>query len=49
MLGFPLRFAAGECGIRHPSPTLGEHNDEVFASVGLTPEEIADLRARKVI
>ncbi len=32
-----------------PPPTLGEHTEEVLASIGYSKEEIADLRGRGVI
>jgi CoA:oxalate CoA-transferase len=49
MIGFPLTFADSPCIARHGPPELGEHNDEVLLRLGLTPEEVADLRTRKVI
>jgi crotonobetainyl-CoA:carnitine CoA-transferase CaiB-like acyl-CoA transferase len=35
--------------IDHAGPALGEHNDEVWAEVGLTPERLADLRERGIV
>ena len=36
--------------VRHAGPDLGQHNDEVFAGVlGLSGEQLADMRAREVI
>ncbi|SVD18909.1 uncharacterized protein METZ01_LOCUS371763, partial [marine metagenome] len=35
--------------IRHPAPFLGQHNNEIFGALGLTPEEIASLRKEDVI
>jgi crotonobetainyl-CoA:carnitine CoA-transferase CaiB-like acyl-CoA transferase len=32
-----------------PPPLLGEHNNHVFGELGLTPEEISELKARRVI
>lgn len=32
-----------------PSPMLGEHNDEVLAEAGLTPEQVDQLRAAGVV
>ncbi|MGH7340068.1 MAG: CaiB/BaiF CoA transferase family protein [Candidatus Rokuibacteriota bacterium] len=34
---------------RHRAPTLGEHTDQILTELGYGPEEIADLRVRKVI
>jgi crotonobetainyl-CoA:carnitine CoA-transferase CaiB-like acyl-CoA transferase len=35
--------------IRTPAPALGEHNDAILGSLGLTAAAIGDLRQRKVI
>ena len=32
-----------------PSPTLGEHNEEVLSEVGLTSDELASLRDSGVL
>ncbi|MCB1740377.1 MAG: CoA transferase, partial [Gammaproteobacteria bacterium] len=32
-----------------PAPDCGEHNEEVYAELGLGPRELADLKARNVI
>nr|CRL72571.1 caib/baif family protein [Mycolicibacterium komanii] len=48
--GWPFRITPGPS--RHhrtPSPTLGQDNDEVLGELGLTGEEIAALRERRVI
>jgi CoA:oxalate CoA-transferase len=49
MLGFPLRFSEAECRIRLPSPRLGEHNEEIYGSLGISRGEIEALRLRKVL
>jgi len=37
-------------GVRSPSPSLGQHNDEVYLQVlGLPPERYAELKTAKVI
>ncbi len=46
-LHIELSETPGEPG--SPAPELGEHTDEVLANLGLTVEEIADLRRRGVI
>ncbi|GFG50238.1 acyl-CoA hydratase [Mycolicibacterium agri] len=48
--GWPFRISPGPSRHhRSTSPTLGQHNDEVFGAVGLTGEEITALRERRVI
>jgi crotonobetainyl-CoA:carnitine CoA-transferase CaiB-like acyl-CoA transferase len=32
-----------------PAPLLGEHTDEVLREAGLSPAEIAELRAARVV
>jgi crotonobetainyl-CoA:carnitine CoA-transferase CaiB-like acyl-CoA transferase len=46
----PMRFSGGP-GLfhSHPAPTLGQHNHELLADLGLSPSEIADLEADGVI
>jgi crotonobetainyl-CoA:carnitine CoA-transferase CaiB-like acyl-CoA transferase len=36
-------------GVMRPAPDLGEHTEEVLAEAGLSAEDIADLRDRKVV
>ncbi len=46
----PMRFEAFARPLRvAPPPMLGQHNDEVLRELGLREEEIAELRAKKVI
>jgi len=48
--GWPFRITPGPVNHhRYPPPTLGQHNDEVLGGLGLTDNEIDDLRERKVI
>ncbi|MGE2725344.1 CaiB/BaiF CoA transferase family protein [Mycolicibacterium pulveris] len=48
--GWPFRITPGPSRHhRSPSPTLGQHNDEVLGALGLTPDEISTLRERRVI
>ena len=49
MVGFPVKLSGTPARLRHPSPELGAHTDEVLAEAGLSQEEIARLRARKSI
>jgi crotonobetainyl-CoA:carnitine CoA-transferase CaiB-like acyl-CoA transferase len=46
----PFRLRATPGGLRSPAPLLGEHTDEVLASVlSMAPHEIASLRAAGVL
>ena len=47
--GFPWRLARTPARVRRPAPLFAEHNDEILAELGLSPEEIARLRADEVI
>jgi crotonobetainyl-CoA:carnitine CoA-transferase CaiB-like acyl-CoA transferase len=40
----PARFPGAEDGPKGPAPTLGQHTDEVLASVGFSAAEIAAMR-----
>jgi formyl-CoA transferase/CoA:oxalate CoA-transferase len=48
-VGPPARLSGTPGAVRMPAPRLGEHTDEVLGTSGLCEEEIADLRAAKVI
>jgi crotonobetainyl-CoA:carnitine CoA-transferase CaiB-like acyl-CoA transferase len=48
--GWPFRITPGP--LRHhrtPSPTLGQHNGEVLAALGLSDDEVTKLREDQVI
>lgn len=48
--GRPFRITPGPA--RHhraAPPTLGQHNDEVLGELGLSADEVANLRAERVI
>jgi crotonobetainyl-CoA:carnitine CoA-transferase CaiB-like acyl-CoA transferase len=46
--GLPFRYSDVEAWMTRPSPTLGQHNDEVLSEVA-SAEELADLRREGVI
>ncbi|MBM4382977.1 MAG: CoA transferase [Deltaproteobacteria bacterium] len=46
----PMRFESWPRPLRvAPPPTLGQHNEELLRELGLREEEIAELRAKRVI
>jgi crotonobetainyl-CoA:carnitine CoA-transferase CaiB-like acyl-CoA transferase len=47
--GFPVKLDRTPARVRHPSPELGQHTEEVMREVGIAPERIARLRTAGVI
>jgi crotonobetainyl-CoA:carnitine CoA-transferase CaiB-like acyl-CoA transferase len=48
--GWPFRITPGPT--RHhrtPAPTLGQHNDEILRALGLSEDEVTNLREQRVI
>ena len=41
----PIRLGFAEQQIAHAAPALGQHSDQILAEAGLSPDEIASLRA----
>ena len=48
-LGFPVKYSGTPCTLRSPPPLLGEHNGEVLAGLGYSPEDVTALKAGAVI
>ena len=46
--GNPDKLSDTKVGIRFPSPTLGQHNVEIFHSLGYSDEELAALKEKGV-
>ena len=42
----PVAFSATPGGVHRPPPLLGEHNQEVFAEIGLDPQQIERLTGK---
>ena len=49
LVGQPVRLSNAPADIRTATPDLGEHNDEVLAEAGYSPEEIQELRVAGAI
>lgn len=49
IVGFPLSFSRMQPGIRRNPPRQGEHTDEILKECGYSPNEIVQLREKKVI
>ncbi|HEY9280011.1 MAG TPA: CaiB/BaiF CoA-transferase family protein [Eoetvoesiella sp.] len=49
LVGQPLRTDKHKGGVRRVAPIPGEHNDEIFREIGLSPEDIHELRSTHVI
>lgn len=50
IIGPAVGFASTPATVRHPSPCLGQHTDEVMTELlGLGPERLAGLRERRII
>ena len=48
--GWPLRITPGPAAHhRSAPPTLGQHNDEILRGLGLSDDELAELREQRVI
>jgi crotonobetainyl-CoA:carnitine CoA-transferase CaiB-like acyl-CoA transferase len=47
--GLPLRFSRVSSWLPRPSPTIGQHNTEVFTELGLTPDELKALAEAGII
>ena len=49
VVGMPLDFSRIEPSVRRHAPNHGEHTDELLDELGFTHEQIAAMRAQKVV
>ena len=47
--GVLYKFSESPWDIRRPAPLLGEHNNEVYTKLGLSPTEIEELKKQGII
>ena len=45
----PLRFSESGLPEKRPAANMGAHNEEVYGTLGYSPEAVADLRKRGII
>ena len=43
------RFSETPGAVRSAGPSIGQHNDEIYAALGLTADEIIRLRGTRII
>jgi crotonobetainyl-CoA:carnitine CoA-transferase CaiB-like acyl-CoA transferase len=43
------RFSETPGSVRSAGPSIGQHNDEIYAALGLTPDEMTRLRGARII
>jgi crotonobetainyl-CoA:carnitine CoA-transferase CaiB-like acyl-CoA transferase len=48
-IGFPVKLASSQPGLRHRAPELGEHTDSMLSELGYTEADTAGLHARGAI
>jgi len=46
---FPLKFSRAVTEIRNPAPALGEHSQEILQRIGLSSDDIDDLKRRGIV
>ena len=49
LVGSPVRFDGGRADSDLPPPKLGEHTDEILASLGIEPREVERLKSEGVV
>jgi formyl-CoA transferase len=49
LIGQPIKMSRTPSELKVSPPERGEHSDEILGDIGLSAEEIADLRSRNVV
>jgi crotonobetainyl-CoA:carnitine CoA-transferase CaiB-like acyl-CoA transferase len=49
VVGPSWKFSRTPTRVRTPAPAIGEHNDEILAEIGITPEQIAAMREAGIL
>jgi crotonobetainyl-CoA:carnitine CoA-transferase CaiB-like acyl-CoA transferase len=49
LLRSPIRLSATPTSVNRAPPTLGQHTAEVLAEIGVSPSQLAELRARGIV
>ena len=49
LVGDPIKLSANEQILDIPSPTLGQHTDEILNSLGLSDEKISELKGQGIV
>jgi crotonobetainyl-CoA:carnitine CoA-transferase CaiB-like acyl-CoA transferase len=49
MAGFPIKLSDTPASIKRHPPLLGEHTDEVLSELGFQPDEIKELKVKRVV
>ena len=49
VLNNPIKLSGTPAAIKCRAPELGEHTAELLAGLGYTPEEIANMKEKKIV
>jgi crotonobetainyl-CoA:carnitine CoA-transferase CaiB-like acyl-CoA transferase len=49
MIGVPVKFGEQKQSIRLAPPALGQHTDDVLREIGISREEVSQLREQGVV
>ena len=49
VMGIPVHLSANPTGPGSPSPSLGQHTDDVLRDLGYDDVQVRELRTRRVI